>query len=118
MSRDKLKEKQRKASIARRLKEVREQKGLSQHELAVKMECTQGRISQWESDGDISLTCLIAVCDALSCSVDYLIGRDVEYGSDSNRERTLRALEKLPCAVQTMAVETMEAVAVKAGEVE
>jgi len=108
MSKDKLKEKQRKASIARRLKEVREAKGLSQHAMAVKLECTQGRISQWESDGDISWTALIAVCDALGCSVDYLIGRDVEYGTGTNRERILRALEKMPCKRQQCIVRMVE----------
>lgn len=108
MGKDKLAEKQRKASIARRIKEVREQKGLSQHQLAVAIDCTQGRISQWESDGDISWTVLIAVCDALGCSVDYLIGRDIEYGTGTHRERILRALEKLPCPMQDMIVSMVE----------
>ncbi len=93
VSKDKLAEKKRKASIARRLREVREQKGLSQHALACAIDCTQGRISQYESDGGIGFEALLSVCDVLGCSVDYLIGRDVEYGTGTNRERILRALE-------------------------
>jgi len=108
MSKDKLAEKQRKAMIARRLKEVREAKGRTQHEMAVFLECTQGRISQYESDGDIGFDVLLKVCDIYGCSVDYLIGRDVEYGTGTNRERILRALEKLPCPMQDAVVRMVE----------
>ena len=108
---DQMKEKQRKAMVARRLAEVRKQKGLTQYELAVEVACTQGLISKYEAgQATIQLDVLISICDVLGCSLDYLLGRDVVYDI-SLRGRLLKALEKLPGEKQNMLVTMSEAAA-------
>jgi transcriptional regulator with XRE-family HTH domain len=72
------------------------------------MGVTQGYISQWESSGDVSLENLLAVCDALACSVDYLLGRDVDYGTETLRGRAGAALEKMPSDMQEIMVSMLE----------
>ena len=108
---DPMKEKQRKAMVARRLAEVRKQKGMSQFELAEAMNCTQGLISKYEAvQANVHLNTLIDICDVLGCSLDYLLGRDVVYDT-SLRGRVLKALEILPESKQRMIVAMVEAAA-------
>lgn len=108
---DTLKEKQRKAMVARRVAKVRKQKGLTQHDLAEAMGCTQGLISQYEAgQSNLSLSILIDICDVLGCSIDYLLGREVMYDT-SLRGRILKALEGLPESKQRMIVTMVEAAA-------
>ncbi len=106
-----LKEKQRKAMMARRLAEVRKKKGMNQFELAKAMGCTQGLISKYEAgQANIQLSTLMDICDVLGCSLDYLLGRDVVYDT-SLRGRILKALEILPGEKQAMMVAMTEAAA-------
>lgn len=108
---DILKEKQRKAMVARRFAEVRKQKGMNQCELAKAMGCTQGLISKYEAgQANVHLNILIDICDVLGCSLDYLLGRDVVYDT-SLRGRALKALEILPGEKQCMVVAMVEAAA-------
>ena len=103
-----MKEKQRKAMVARRLAEVRKQKGMNQFELAKAMGCTQGLISKYEAgQANIQLNTLIDICDALGCSLDYLLGREVVYDT-SLRGRALKALEVLPGDKQNMVLVMLE----------
>ena len=105
---DPMKEKQRKAMVARRLAEVRKQKGMNQFELAKAMGCTQGLISKYEAgQANIQLNTLIDICDALGCSLDYLLGREVVYDT-SLRGRALKALEVLPGDKQNMVLVMLE----------
>ena len=98
-----LKAKQRKSMVARRLLEVRTEKGLNQYDLAQKLECTQGLISQYETASTtITLDVLIDLCDALGCSVDYLLGREVEYDITTMRGQLLFAFERMPSEIQRM----------------
>ena len=106
-----LKEKQRKAMVARRLADVRKKKGMNQFELAKAMGCTQGLISKYEAgQANIQLNTLMDICDVLGCSLDYLLGRDVVYDT-SLRGRALKALEILPEHIQRMLVTMLEAAA-------
>ena len=108
---DPMKEKQRKSMVARRLAEVRKQKDMNQFELAKAMNCTQGLISKYEAgQANIHLNTLIDICDALGCSLDYLLGREVVYDT-SLRGRVLKALEVLPKESQNMVVNMVEAAA-------
>ncbi len=108
---DQMKEKQRKSMVARRLAEVRKQKGMNQFELAKAMGCTQGLISKYEAgQANVQLNTLIDICDALGCSLDYLLGREVVYDT-SLRGRMLKALEILPESKQRMIVAMLEAAA-------
>ena len=81
---EKLKDKQRKSLIARRIKDVRELKDMSQHELAKALDCTQGLISQYETAiSEPPLKVLLDICDAMGCSMDYLLGREVPHDGTS-----------------------------------
>ncbi len=105
---DQMKEKQRKSMVARRLAEVRKQKDMNQFELAKAMGCTQGLISKYEAgQANVQLNTLIDICDALGCSLDYLLGREVVYDT-SLRGRILAAMEKLPGGKQDMIVAMVE----------
>ncbi len=108
---DQMKEKQRKAMVARRLAEVRKQKGMNQFELAKAMGCTQGLISKYEAgQANIHLNTLIDICDALGCSLDYLLGREVVYDR-SLRGKVLKFLEVLPGDKQNMVLVMLEGAA-------
>ena len=109
-----LEKKQRKAILSRRIKEVREQKGLSQNELAWKIHCTQGLISLMESGSqEPKLSLVIEICDALGCSVDYLLGRDVDYSDQTSRGKLLKAFEMLTSNEQNLFADVLSVVAEK-----
>lgn len=62
--------------IGTKIRQRREQLGLSQMDLAQAMHIAQGRISQWESGArtQMSLQNLRSLARALGVSADYLIG--------------------------------------------
>lgn len=62
--------------FAKRLKELRNEKGLSQHALALEIQHSQQVISNWES-GNVEPTAsaIVAVADYFDVSTDYLLGR-------------------------------------------
>ena len=66
----------RKEIFSKRIKQVREQAGLSQDDLAQKLNITRGTIGHWENqrrEPDIQMLCDLA--DALGADVDFLLGR-------------------------------------------
>jgi len=103
------KTKQIKAMIARRVKEVRESKGLSQEQLSESSGIHQSTISQYEA-GNISLNLLtvMSVCDGLGCTVDYLLGRDAEYSEDTLRGKLFKAFSSMDAQGQDYFVKMIE----------
>ncbi len=62
--------------FATRLKELREEKGIGQVELAQNLKVSKGIISLWENGlREPSMHCLIAIADFFDCSIDFLVGR-------------------------------------------
>lgn len=58
-----------------RMKELREEKGLKQKEIAEKMGVTKGSYSMWECGSDtIPLRRLNEFCNLLGVSIDYVVG--------------------------------------------
>lgn len=58
-----------------RMKELREEKGLKQKEIAEKMGVTKGSYSMWECGTDtIPLRRLNEFCNLLGVSIDYVVG--------------------------------------------
>ena len=102
-------EKQLRASIANRVKEVRSSKSMTQFDLAKATGLTQGTISGYEA-GNIALDVfsLIRVCDGLGCTVDYLLGRDAEYTKDNLRGRMFQEFSKMSAGQQEMCVDMLE----------
>ena len=60
-----------------RLRELREAKGLSQKDVADRINVTPGSVVHWELGmKNISMRNLIALCDLLGCTADQLLGRE------------------------------------------
>ena len=58
-----------------RLKELREEKGLTQSELAKALNYTQTTIARWEAGNrSPNLDCLTALAKFFDCTTDYLLG--------------------------------------------
>lgn len=55
------------------LKRIRKEAGLSQVQLSQKLNCSQNEISRWENGLEPSISNLIKLSDALSCTVDELV---------------------------------------------
>ncbi len=78
-----------------RIKECRENQGLSKTKLAGKTGLTLSAISQFESgERDPSLESLKKLADALQVSADYIMGREDEI-SDQNILASFRGLQKM-----------------------
>ncbi len=65
------------ASIGQRIKEVRTQRQLTQENLANAVDVNVSHISNIETNKvKVSLTLLVAICNALDCTVDYILGSE------------------------------------------
>ncbi|MBQ7372953.1 MAG: helix-turn-helix transcriptional regulator [Clostridia bacterium] len=59
-----------------RIKELREQKGLSQKQLAKLLGSTQTKISKYEREAvDLSTKQILLICKIFNVTSDYLLGR-------------------------------------------
>ena len=75
-----------------RIKELREEKGLSQSALASEINTSQRNIGRWENgENEPTYSQLIKLSDFFECSIDYLIGREDDFGNIvlSNVNKTL-----------------------------
>lgn len=101
----------RKKAIGRSIEKIRKQKGLSQFHLAEALNCTQSIISQYEiGQAEPPLPVLIAICDKLGCSVDYLLGRNAMHDTSTLRGRLLKSFEVLRSESQETIVLMVEGV--------
>ena len=64
-----------------RIKELREREGLSQTQLAEKINASQQSISQWENHMDIA----VALSDYFHVTIDYLMCRTNQYCYDDKQ---------------------------------
>lgn len=65
-----------------RLKELREEKNLTQHDVAKAIDTSQTNIGRWEKGtNEPSSSALIALADFFGCSIDYLLGREDDFGN-------------------------------------
>lgn len=97
------------ASLARRLKEVRESKGMAQYDLSKATGIAQPTISQYEA-GNIALDLytLVRLCEGLGCSLDYLLGLDVDFDTDNPKGQLLQAFSKMSLDEQKMFASMLE----------
>ncbi len=95
--------------IARRITEIRRQKGLSQHDVASLMECDQSTLSKYENAIiDIDLDGVIGLSVALGCSIDYLL--DVgQAGNVTARSTMLAVFDKMTAPKQLLLATVLEA---------
>lgn len=65
------------AKFSDRLKELREEKGLSQRQLAKEIDIFQSNISRWESGSkDLAMENIIQLAEYFDVSVEYLLGQE------------------------------------------
>jgi transcriptional regulator with XRE-family HTH domain len=96
------------ASLARRIKEIREAKGLSQFDVSSACDLAQATISQYESSNlKLELYSLMRLAGGLGCSLDHLLGLDVDY-SDNLKGRLLKAFSETSTTCQGMLVKMVE----------
>ncbi|MGC9098918.1 MULTISPECIES: helix-turn-helix domain-containing protein [Dictyoglomus] len=63
--------------ISERLKEVREKRGLTKKELALKIGVSPSTITRYEEEGRVpKLTILKRISEVLDVSIDYLLGKE------------------------------------------
>lgn len=61
--------------IAKKIKELRAEKGLSQAQLAKKIGCSQSMIVRWEKcECEPTASNIVKLAAAFDCSTDYLLG--------------------------------------------
>ena len=89
---------ERKRIIAERIRMKKQERGLTQRELADACEITEVTISRYMHAQRVPDTlALIAIADALDCTVDYLLGRDARVQADgSDRDTMLERINALP----------------------
>ncbi len=67
--------KNKKNKFPERLRELREEFGLSQKELSKALTFCQSTIAHWESGRrNPSIEAIIVLCDYFNCTADYIIG--------------------------------------------
>lgn len=65
-----------------RIKELREEKQISQKVLAEAVNTSQRNIGRWENgENEPSYVQLIKLADFFNCSIDYLVGREDDFGN-------------------------------------
>lgn len=97
------------------IKELRKEKGLTQTELAKKLNTTQKNISKYELEFlDLNTEIAIAIADYFDVSVDYLLGREDDFGvvkrespADKDGEELLSLYRELTPSAQEAIKETI-----------
>ena len=75
--------------IGQRILELRKQNGMSQEQLAEKLQVTRQTISKWESDKSIpDVTILITLSEIFGVSLDFLIAGKETVNEKSNTKKT------------------------------
>ena len=73
----------------KRLKELRNEKGLTQKELAEKINSTDKSIWAYENNVAVPpLDTLLKLADVFECSIDYLVSRTDDFGNVSIQSST------------------------------
>jgi transcriptional regulator with XRE-family HTH domain len=101
-------------SFGERLAEARQQAGLTQQQLAERLDVTQRVITYWERE-PVALRAeqLAALADALGVTTDFLVGRDSPKkrgpGPVGRARRVLETVSRLPRQQQQKIIEVVEA---------
>jgi len=78
-----------------KISDCRKEKGISQKELAKYLNISAGNLCEWEKGRiEPSLFFLIKIADYFKCSVDYLLGREDDFGNIINENSDLNIEEQ------------------------
>lgn len=66
--------------IAQRIKELRNEKGLCQRQVAEMVGCSQSMITRWEKEEcEPTASAILRLAETFDCTCDYLLGKTDEY---------------------------------------
>lgn len=69
-----------------RIKELREEKGYTQNQLARLLHCKQNTVCRYENESnDLKTSVLIKLCEIFQVSADYILGLEDETGTKTYR---------------------------------
>ena len=86
-----------------KIKELREQKGYTQQELAEMLSRKKASICDWEKGRcEPSIFDLIKLADIYNCSIDYLLGREDEFGIIQAKNELTQAESQLLTLFKTL----------------
>lgn len=72
-----------------RIKELREEKNLTQEDVSKALNTTRTNIGRWEKgENEPTSGFLIKLADFFECSVDYLLGRSDDFGNVTIKEKS------------------------------
>ena len=97
-----------------RIKLLREEKGMSQKELATKLSLSEGSISLYENESrKPSYEVLIKLSEIFNCSIDYIVGNSNEKNSNveydlSQRVFWIPIVGRVPAGTPVLADENIE----------
>lgn len=78
-----------------RIKELREEKQISQKKLAEIIGTSQRNIGRWENEeNEPSYLQIVKLADFFECSIDYLVGREDDFGIIENKKYELTDREQ------------------------
>ncbi|MBE5750921.1 MAG: helix-turn-helix transcriptional regulator [Clostridiales bacterium] len=79
--------------LGERIRELRTEKGLYQRELAEKIHIAPNTLSQFESGkAKPSYEVLTAIADFFECSIDFLLGREDDFGNITVSDKSAEAI--------------------------
>lgn len=88
--------------LAARLRELRARAGLTQDQVAKRLECHESAVSRWESGSRFPTgEDLIALASLFSVSTDFLLGREQQFAAPGTALVDLRLLQQLDAAGST-----------------
>ncbi len=62
--------------VAQRIKELRQERGMTQKQLAQIVGCSQPMIVMWEKEEcEPTASAIVKLSEALNCTTDYLLGK-------------------------------------------
>lgn len=65
-----------------RIKQLRQEHGLSQRALAAKINCSQKAVDLWENEKtEPKASVIVALANEFECTCDYILGREDETGA-------------------------------------
>ena len=90
--------------LANQMKKLRNQKGLTQQELADFLHVSKGTVGMWETGRREPNTEILSdLADFYGVTVDYLLGREqLSPAQEAAVQETIRALEELTQRLRTM----------------
>ncbi len=78
-----------------RLRNLRQEQNLTAKEIASKLNCSQSLVYEWEKGrSEPSVNALMLLSDIFDCSIDYLVGREDDFGVINQTDNSLTSIQQ------------------------